>query len=265
MRYSQAVQSGGAAAANMDKDTLGLWFAYPDDLLDDTVAQACLGLLSTEEIERWKAFKFDRHRREYLATHSLARTALSQYQARPPEAWRFGASEFGKPFVEPPCALRFNVSNSLGLVVCLVGQRGEVGVDIEPRTRAESIVEVAPRMFSALELAQLDQLREDQRPGRCLQLWTLKEAYIKARGMGLALPLDKFSFVFDEAEAIRLRLDPSLNDRPERWRFCLFEHAGHCAALMVECGAPIKLRRWELRLPASPVELIGEETWFSNS
>jgi 4'-phosphopantetheinyl transferase len=262
MRYIHPVQTGGSATANTDDGTLGLWFAYPDDLLDDTVAQTCVGLLSTEEVQRWKAFKFDRHRCEYLATRTLARTALSHYADHLPQAWRFHANEFGKPAVDPPCGLRFNLSNSLELVACLIGHRGDVGVDIEPRRRAESIVEIAPRMFSPLELAQLHELREDQRPERCLRLWTLKEAYIKARGMGLALPLDKFSFEFDEAGSIRLLLDRSLKDRPERWRFCLLEHAGHYVALMVECGAPVKLRRWELRQPASAAELVREETWF---
>ena len=248
----------------MDKETLHLWFAYPDDLLDEESAQACLRLLSAEELKRWKRLKFPRHRREYLATHALARTALSYHHALPPEAWRFKLNEYGKPSVDAECGLRFNLSNSLGLVVCLIGEGAEVGVDVEPRSRADSIVEVAPRIFSPLELAQLDNLREDQRPERCLQLWTLKEAYIKARGMGLALPLDKFSFVFDGPEKIRLHLDPSLGDEPERWRFCLLEQAAHCIALMVENRSVPELHLWEARLLASPpMELpAGEPTWF---
>jgi 4'-phosphopantetheinyl transferase len=248
----------------MDQEALHLWFAYPDDLLNEESVQACLELLSAEETKRWKTFKFDRHRREYLATHALARIALSHHHPLPPTAWRFQSNEFGKPFLDPPRALHFNLSNSLGLVVCLIGQGGEVGVDVEPRTRAASIVEVAPRMFSPLELAQLDQLCEDQRPERCLQLWTLKEAYIKARG--LALPLDKFSFVFNGPETIRLHLDPCLSDQPGHWCFCLLEHADHCIALMVERGSPLALHRWKLRLPAAPVELLADPpTWFSSS
>jgi len=248
----------------MDKETLHLWFAYPDDLLDEESAQACLRLLSADELKRWKAFKFDRHRREYLATHALARTALSYHHSLAPEAWRFQLNEYGKPSVDVECGHRFNLSNSLGLVVCLIGEGAEVGVDVEPRARAESIVEVAPTVFSPLELAQLEGLREDRRPERCLQLWTLKEAYIKARGVGLALPLDKFSFVFDEPGKIRLHLDSSLGDRTGRWRFCLLEHAEHCIALMVENRAAPELHRWEARLLASPpTELaVGELTWF---
>jgi 4'-phosphopantetheinyl transferase len=201
----------------MDKVTLHLWCASPDDLREEEIAEACARLLSEEERARWQAFKFDRHRREYLATHALARTALSYHGRLPPEAWRFELNNFGKPAIEPECGLRFNLSNSPGLVVCLIGEGAEVGVDLEPRERADSIAEVGPRMFSPRELEQLGNLRDDERPERALRLWTLKEAYIKARGIGLSLPLNKFSFLFDGAEAIRMELDASLGDEPERW------------------------------------------------
>ncbi len=247
----------------MQSQILHLWCAYPDDLLDEGVAGTYMRMLSEDEHERWQAFRFEQHRREYLATHALARTALSHSSSLSPDAWRFTLNAHGKPSIAPDCGLRFNLSNSPGLVVCLIGERMEVGVDVEPRTRAQSIAEVALRMFSIQELAQLDALREDQRPERCLRLWTLKEAYLKARGMGLALPMDKVSFLFDEAEQIRLMLDPSLDDEAGRWRFCLLEHAGHCIALMVESRAKPDLHVWESRLPSSvPVRLIpARELW----
>jgi 4'-phosphopantetheinyl transferase len=248
----------------MDRETLHLWYASPDDLLEEEAAQAAVRLLSEEERTRSQKFKFDRYRREYLATHALARTALSYSRAIPPESWRFKLNAYGKPSIEPECGLRFNLSNSVGLVVCLVSERAEVGVDVEPRGRAESILEVAPRMFSPGELAQLEALREEERPERALRLWTLKEAYIKARGMGLALPLNKFSFVFERHAKMRMAMDPSLGDEPERWRFCQMEHAGHCIALMVESKIAPDLRRWEVRPPFSaPRQLdLPKERWF---
>jgi 4'-phosphopantetheinyl transferase len=121
-------------------------------------------------------------------------------------------------------------------------------------------------VFSALELAQLDALRGQERLHRALRLWTLKEAYIKARGMGLALPLNTFSFLFGGAEGIRLELDPAVDDEPGRWRFCLLDHAGHCIALMArrgEAAAP-QLQIWKARpVCAPPVRLpAGGEMWF---
>jgi 4'-phosphopantetheinyl transferase len=247
----------------MDKLKLDLWCAYPDDLLDERAAQACVRLLSEDERERWQRFKFDRHRREYLATHALARIALSHRLGSPPETWRFQFNADGKPSVDPECGLHFNLSNSLGLVVCLIAEGPEVGVDVEPRARSASIAEVGPRMFSAQENAQLQSLCEDERSERALNLWTLKEAYVKARGSGLALPLSKFSFLFEDAKCIHMEMEPILNDSPERWRFCLLEHKAHCIAMMVENGAVLDLRMWEARLPDPLPRQIAraKETW----
>ena len=161
--------------------------------------RGCAGLcelLSDDELARCSAFKFDRHAREFLATHALARIALSHHHSLAPQAWRFALNSYGKPAAEPECGLRFNLSNSPGLVVCLIASGADVGVDVEPCARAGKIAELAPEALSPLELAQFEALREDEKLDRALRLWTLKESYIKARGMGLSLPMKKFSFLF---------------------------------------------------------------------
>jgi 4'-phosphopantetheinyl transferase len=246
----------------MNNKPLNLWCACPDDLLSQPVAAACAALLSEDEQARWHRFRFARHAREFLATRALVRTALSHYVPLAPEAWRFQANAHGKPEVEPPCGLRFNLSNSPGLVVCLVSQGAEVGVDVEPYERAQKIAELAPNVFSPRELAQLAALSGPERADRALSLWTLKEAYIKARGLGLSLPLDRFSFLFGGAEGIHLA--PSLGDEAARWRFCLLEHAGHRMALMAEQAAAPEVQIWESRLFSAPPKQLpgGGETWF---
>jgi 4'-phosphopantetheinyl transferase superfamily len=101
-----------------------------------------------------------------------------------------------------------------------------------------------------------------------LPLWTLKEAYIKARSVGLSLPLKKFSFMFGGVEGIRLELDPSLGTEPgSRWRFCPVEHAGYRIALMAERATVPELQVWEARpLLATPTRLAaGGELWFPAS
>jgi len=247
----------------MEKDSLHLWCAYPGDLLDEEAAQACFRLLSEDELSRWRGYKFDRNRREYLATHALARMALSRALGLAPDSLRFQLGNHGKPFLDPECGLHFNLSNSVELVVCLLGESGELGVDVEPRRRAGSIREVAGRMFSPSELKQLNNLPENQQLERCVQLWTLKEAYIKARGMGFRLPLAEFSFIFDESGRIRLQLGSILNDDPARWRFCVMEHAEHCIALMVDNTATPRLHVWEARPPFAPPRLVDSlcEVW----
>jgi 4'-phosphopantetheinyl transferase len=248
----------------MDKEPLNLWCAYPDDLLADEVAQACAQLLSDDELARWQSFKFDRHAREFLATHALARIALSHHHPLAPQAWRFSLNSYGKPAAEPECGLRFNLSNSPGMVVCLIARGAEVGVDVEPFDRAGKIAELAPEVFSPLELAQLEALSGEEKLDRALRLWTLKESYMKARGMGLSLPMKNFSFLFGGAEGVRLELDPDLNDQPERWRFCLLDHAGHRIAMMVERAAAPELRIWEAHpFSAPPAQLAaGGELWY---
>jgi 4'-phosphopantetheinyl transferase len=137
-------------------------------------------------------------------------------------------------------------------------------VDVEPCARAGEIAELSPNVFSPRELAQLEALRGEEKLDRALRLWTLKESYIKARGMGLSLPLNKFSFLFGGAEGIRLELDPDLNYHPERWRFCLLDHAAHRIAMMTGQTATPELQIWEAhRFSAPPARLAnGGELWF---
>jgi 4'-phosphopantetheinyl transferase len=248
----------------MDKKPLYLWCAYPDDLLIDGAADACMALLSEEERARVRRFRFERHQRESLATRALARTALSYRNPLPPQAWQFKLNAHGKPEIEPDCGLHFNLSNSLGLVVCLVAEGGEVGVDVEPFERADQILKLAPEVFSAAEQKQLGALQGAEKLDRALSLWTLKESYIKARGMGLSLPLNKFSFLFGGAEGVRLEIDASWCDTPERWRFCLVDQVRHRIAAMVERTEIGGLELLEARpVGAPPVRVsAGITQWF---
>jgi 4'-phosphopantetheinyl transferase len=248
----------------MNSKPLHLWYAYPDDLLDSQMAQSCAALLTPQENERWRRYRFEKNQRESLATRALVRTALSHYRAGAPEAWRFRENEHGKPFLDPDCGLQFNVSNSVGMVVCLVAEGAEVGVDVESHARSSNIMTVVERVFSEAERAQLDKLDYAAKLDRVLSLWTLKEAYIKARGMGLALPLDKISFLFGGAEGIRLEIEADVDIDPGRWRFCSFDHSGHRIAVAVEGDNLPEMSHWEARpLLAPPLHLAAcSAQWF---
>lgn len=250
---------------------LQLWHAYPRDLHEDSIALACTAILSEDERIRAERFRFDRHRREYLATHALARTALAHNHPLPPAAWRFLANAHGKPAADPDCGLRFNLSNAADLVVCLIARGSEVGVDVEPLARAAEIVDLAPHVFSPAEQAQLAGLSATERLERGVSLWVLKEAYMKARGLGLSIPLKGFSFLFDAGERIHLVIEtgshPTLDDTPSRWRFCLLDQSAHRIAVMVETApgaAAPAIERWEARPPLCPARLFSEAVpeWF---
>jgi 4'-phosphopantetheinyl transferase len=241
-----------------------LWLAYPGDLESEGVEQACAAALSGGERERAARFRFEQNRREYLATQALARAALSHSHPLPPEAWRFPTNPYGKPAAEPECGLRFNLSNCAGLAVCLVAREAEVGVDVEAHARADEIAALAPEVFSRREQEQLHALRGADRADRALSLWTLKEAYIKARGMGLKLPLGKLSFLFSGAEQIRLEIDRELEDAADRWRLFLLDHAGHRIAGVVERADNPALEVWEARPPLGRATRLPDANvrWF---
>ena len=254
--------------ARRHRPGLRLWIAKPDDFATDEVVEKYAALLTDEERARWQRFRYPRYRREYLATRALVRSALSHYRPLAPGEWRFQRNAHGKPAADPDCGLRFNLSNSLGLVVCLIGTGSDVGVDVEPCERAQKIAELAPEVFSPLELAQLEALPTGERLNRALSLWTLKEAYIKARGMGLSLELSKFSFAFGGADGIRLEVDACLGDETGRkWRFCLLDHAGHRIALMADRQEVLELEVWEFRPCPKSAKRLQETRipWFPAS
>jgi 4'-phosphopantetheinyl transferase len=150
------------------------------------------------------------------------------------------------------------------MVVCLIAEGVEVGVDVESHDRSSNIMAVAERVLSPEEGARLNELGVTEKLDRVLSLWTLKEAYIKARGMGLALPLEKISFVFGRAGGTQLEIDAGVDEDSARWRFCTFDHAGHRIAVVVEQRSTPQMILWEARpANARPVPLQGVEIhWF---
>jgi 4'-phosphopantetheinyl transferase len=249
-----------------ERPHLSLWLAYPDDLSSRAAVEAAARLLSEDERWRWLSFRLDRDRRQYLATRVLVRTALARQLGSAPEDLRFSANAWGKPSIDPDHGIRFNASNSPALVVCLVASELEVGVDAEPHERAPEIAKLSHDVFSPAEQDQLEALPEPQKPERALTLWTLKESWIKARGMGLSLPLNKFSFLFSEQDAgVHLEVVESLGERTgDLWRYSWLDYAGHRIALMVDSPEAPLLERWELHpLFSEPRSLPPcSETWF---
>jgi 4'-phosphopantetheinyl transferase len=190
-----------------------VWWLEPTAAL-----RAQRDLLTEEEIARMERFHFERDRDLFLATRLLVRTTLSRYQEVAPADWRFTANSHGRPEISfPGSALRFNLSNTLGLVVCAVARSREVGIDVE-RIARRAPLDVADRYFAADEVAALRALPPGEQERRFFDYWTLKESYIKARGLGLALPLEQFAFFLGSAEP-RLVVDPTLGDDGGRWHF----------------------------------------------
>ncbi len=220
-----------------------LWVARPFEIQDPALLARYDALMTPEEREKVSRFRFEKDRHTSLVTRALVRTALSRYADVAPADWRFVANEYGRPEIEEPRearSLRFNLSHTDGLVVCLVSRGREVGVDVEDRTRGGDLLDVADRFFSPLEVKALRGLPLEEQMDRFFLYWTLKESYIKARGMGLTIPLAAFSFELDSpGRGIRILFDPGFDDEPGRWQFSALSYGRrHAVAAGVESKSP---------------------------
>ncbi len=198
-----------------------VWYCNIDDVRDADLLARYDALMTDGERVRHRRYYFERDRHMFLITRALVRTVLSHYADCEPAAWRFGANEYGRPhIVGPVSGPFFNLSNTPGLVACAVAHTERVGVDVEKITRRTEPLNIASRFFSASEVASLTSVPECEQRERFFALWTLKEAYIKARGMGLAIPLGQFSYGLDDGP-IYIRFDPALQDPADDWAFAL--------------------------------------------
>ncbi|HEY0857137.1 MAG TPA: 4'-phosphopantetheinyl transferase superfamily protein, partial [Albitalea sp.] len=202
-------------------DEVHLWWADVDDTTDSPLAERCMQLMAPEEKQQHDRFHFAKDRRRYLATRALVRSALARYAPVAPAAWAFSSSEFGRPIIRnleaQAAGLHFNISHTDRFVVLALSRARELGVDTETIDR-EAPLNVASSYFSPAEIQALMQLPPHQQHLRFWELWTFKESYIKARGQGLSLPLDRFSILLPHEGMVRLEIDTALGDTASLWQ-----------------------------------------------
>jgi len=153
-------------------------------------------LLSPEEQKRNQRYVFEKDRICHLLTRVFIRKLLAAYLAVAPSELQFEENNHGRPALIWPdgkSKLNFNLSHAGKMIVCGVVQEGTIGIDVEPIDR-EVKIHLASSFFAKIELEELSKLPPEQQKEHFLRLWTLKEAYIKARGKGLAIALDSFAF-----------------------------------------------------------------------
>jgi 4'-phosphopantetheinyl transferase len=202
-------------------DEIHVWLVFEEDV-DDSVDAACWSLLTPDERRQAQAFFFADDRRRYVATRALVRVVLSRYAPIRREDWRFSTNAYGRPFIANPLAkdlLLFNISHTRGLIALGVTRDRSLGVDVENLRRRDVSCEIAERYFAPPEVASLAAAPPHEQQYRFFEYWTFKEAYIKARGLGLSLPLDKFSFHYPNDTTVEIAIDAALADVPARWAF----------------------------------------------
>jgi len=217
-----------------------LWAVRPQDYLDtdkqnnDELLKRYKLILTPDEIIKQERYKFAKDQHDALITRVFVRDLLSQYADIKPQDWRFEKGEKDKPeIVDAPIPLRFNLSHTKNLIICAVMLNDDIGCDVENITRSNDVLGIADRYFSPSEVKELFALPLEQQRSRFFDYWTLKESYIKAWGLGLAIPLKDFSFDLSK-ENISLSFSKHRVDQPDIWRsWLLYPSDEHRIALSV--------------------------------
>lgn len=233
-----------------------IWLTRPADISNE-LRHAYRGLLDAVETERLQRFLVHEAHDQFLIGRALLRTVLSNYANVPHEAWSFDKNAYGKPHIAGPGSgrdLKFNLSHAKGLVACAVSRDYELGVDVESLQRDLDYAAFMSKVFAQAEVFALNQMPAPEQRRHFYSLWTLKEAYIKARGMGLALPLNGFWFDLNGPTPLA-QFSERCPDTTAHWQFFLFEPTSeHVLALAV--AVPPKQRvsvriHWAVPLSAS--------------
>lgn len=201
-----------------------IWYRDTAALDDNAVRSA--DNLSVEERAWRDRLHFEADRRDFTIAPDLLRRALSKYADVPP-IWRFVTDNYGKPLIEsvdPQVrALSFSISHTRGCVACAIASSVPLGVDVQRADQSQCIQEIADRHFSEKEAAWLRQCSDELRNIRFAELWVLKEAFLKAVGVGLSGSLASVSFRFDERARIEVSAPSTFGSHG--WHFALFEPA----------------------------------------
>jgi 4'-phosphopantetheinyl transferase len=200
--------------------------------------------LSADETQRASRFHFDSDRQRFIAAHASLRDILARYLHCQPHQITFQKNEYGKPSLLSDPKLNFNLSHSGNYALAAVAREHKVGIDVERLRDDMELESIASRHFSQREISELMALPPEQRTIGFFNCWTRKEAYIKARGLGLSLPLDSFDVSLALNEPVLLRATRPDSSEAARWTLLSLDiNSGFAGALAVE-GKQLEYRYW---------------------
>jgi len=220
--------SPGTLPLSLPADEVHIWLAK----LDDYTADSLKVMLAADELARAARFHFDKDRNHFIVARALLRKLLAAYLDVGAGELQISYAEKGKPSLAESRqgSLKFNVAHSHGLAIYAFSWNREVGIDLEFIREDLAEEKIAERFFSQSEIDSMRGLPAELRKQAFFDCWTRKEAYIKARGEGLSIPLDEF--------------DVSL--RP-----------GEVAALLRNHEDPNEVTRWSMQSVAVPAGYVG--------
>jgi 4'-phosphopantetheinyl transferase len=263
---SRAQSSRGGSALGrlvrpLSKDAAVVYTLQDDAAVEPATEALCERLLSADERDRLSRLTLPKVRRELLHGRALTRLVLSRHAPLGPTEWCFARGLHGKPEVAGPAPaprLRFNIAHTAGMLVVGVTLERDLGVDVENTTRAVDDEHLAERFFAPAEAADVLARHGDDRRQRFFDYWTLKEAYIKACGEGLALGLDRFWLDLDR-DMPRISFAPELDDDPSAWQFARYRPTPtHALAVAIRRGP-----RPDVHISVEPIASLA--AWLRES
>ncbi|WP_435234463.1 4'-phosphopantetheinyl transferase family protein [Psychromonas sp. PT13] len=219
-----------------------LWTITPDKISSLEQLSALKSLLSQAEIE--KILNYRQHKSQHTAiiTRAFVRTVLALYLDCQPHELEFTINKHGKPALSNTSVpLKFNLSHNDQLIICSVCLAHDIGCDVENISRKISIDSIAKRYFSNQEATSLLSLPIDKKQQRFFEYWTLKEAFVKAMGIGISFGLDTFSFHINSSATATFNDNITLSMADKHalssdavWYHCLiYPDSDHCIAISV--------------------------------
>lgn len=201
--------------------------------------------LSPDERQRAARFVFERHARRFRASRGILRTLLGRYLQTPPQEIGFRYSAQGKPALASGADLHFNVAHSHEVALYALARDRPVGIDVERCRPLDDAEGIARRFFSPREVRGFLAAGPQERIARFFQIWTRKEAIVKALGEGLSHPLHTFDVLLDDGRAVPLVSLPGDETATSQWRLLdLAPHPDYAGALAA-AGDGWQVRYWE--------------------
>ena len=204
--------------------------------------------LSADELARASRFHFETDRTRFILRRGILRMCLGNYLGVEPSLLRFSYGKNGKPALDEPLGkgnIFFNSSHSNGIALYAFTDVGEIGVDIEQIHAIDDLKSIAARCFSPTEYQTLVGLPDASKQEAFFNCWTRKEAFVKAKGLGLTLPLNSFEVALAPGEPARLLQVSGNSWEASCWALCdLQPLSGYVGALAVE-GHGLHVARWQ--------------------
>jgi 4'-phosphopantetheinyl transferase len=230
----------------LDLGEIHVWRVSLDQT--ESCLQSLQQTLSTDERTKADRFRFPKDRSQFIVSRGALRAILSRYLNISSHILRFDYNPYGKPSLivaQSGNTLRFNLSHSRGMALIAITKNRDIGVDLEGINQNFSCLEIAEKFFSPLENSVLRSLPEHLQATAFFTCWTRKEAYIKAVGKGLSIPLNQFDVSLAPGEPAALL---NVEENPEealKWSLIeLFPSSDMVAAVAV-AGDCWKLHCWE--------------------